>query len=151
MDAEDLQIGDDVRNADGSTGNVEVIESEQTSQEMYNLTVDEAHTFFVGGGQWLVHNTCDFNRILYGSDEMSQAAQQFRLDLHMKGNNVAVFQVDGRLPYSLLDSVQSHPKFVRLEDDLLIARNLGDNGAHSEEVLYQMLTGYQVDPLREST
>ena len=24
---------------------------------MYNLTVAEAHTFFVGDGQWLVHNT----------------------------------------------------------------------------------------------
>ncbi len=23
---------------------------------MYNLTVAEAHTFFVGAGQWLVHN-----------------------------------------------------------------------------------------------
>ena len=23
---------------------------------MYNLTVDDAHTFFVGDGQWLVHN-----------------------------------------------------------------------------------------------
>ena len=23
---------------------------------MYNLTVDTAHTFFVGQGQWLVHN-----------------------------------------------------------------------------------------------
>lgn len=26
---------------------------------MYNLTVDEAHTFFVGDGQWLVHNQDD--------------------------------------------------------------------------------------------
>jgi HNH/Endo VII superfamily toxin with a SHH signature len=27
---------------------------------MYNLTVDGAHTFFVGDGQWLVHNaSCD--------------------------------------------------------------------------------------------
>jgi hypothetical protein len=25
---------------------------------MYNLTVDTAHTFFVGEGQWLVHNAC---------------------------------------------------------------------------------------------
>ena len=25
---------------------------------MYNLTVATAHTFFVGEGQWLVHNTC---------------------------------------------------------------------------------------------
>jgi YD repeat-containing protein len=56
--AEDLQLGDEVRNADGETGEVEFIEFEQTSQEMYNLTVDEAHTFFVGDGQWLVHNAC---------------------------------------------------------------------------------------------
>ncbi len=29
---------------------------------MYNLTVDEAHTFFVGDGQWLVHNAgCDID------------------------------------------------------------------------------------------
>ena len=26
---------------------------------MYNLTVDTAHTFFVGDGQWLVHNCPD--------------------------------------------------------------------------------------------
>ncbi|MCU0497868.1 MAG: hypothetical protein MUF87_10995 [Anaerolineae bacterium] len=26
---------------------------------MYNLTVDEAHTFFVGDGAWLVHNCAD--------------------------------------------------------------------------------------------
>ena len=25
---------------------------------MYNLTVDAAHTFFVGDGAWLVHNAC---------------------------------------------------------------------------------------------
>jgi len=30
---------------------------------MYNLTVDEAHTFFVGDGQWLVHNECDFDNL----------------------------------------------------------------------------------------
>jgi hypothetical protein len=29
---------------------------------MYNLTVDTAHTFFVGEGQWLAHNACDFGR-----------------------------------------------------------------------------------------
>jgi hypothetical protein len=30
------------------------------TQEMYNLTVDTAHTFFVGEGQWLVHNSCNW-------------------------------------------------------------------------------------------
>ena len=29
----------------------------EQSRVMYNLTVDEAHTFFVGDGQWLVHNS----------------------------------------------------------------------------------------------
>jgi len=31
------------------------------NQRMYNLTVEDAHTFFVGDGDWLVHNIqCDF-------------------------------------------------------------------------------------------
>lgn len=30
---------------------------------MYNLTVEEARTFFVGDGQWLVHNCADFKTI----------------------------------------------------------------------------------------
>lgn len=58
MDARDSQVGDEVRNADGENGEVQSITTEQTQQEMYNLTVDEAHTFFVGDGQWLVHNAC---------------------------------------------------------------------------------------------
>jgi 5-methylcytosine-specific restriction endonuclease McrA len=34
---------------------------------MYNLTVDTAHTFFVGEGQWLVHNACPpYNRGAFG-------------------------------------------------------------------------------------
>jgi hypothetical protein len=77
--AEDLQVGDAIRNANEETGEVESIEIEQTSQEMYNLTVDEAHTFFVGEGQWLVHNTtlCDI-RTIQGSDR--QAFYQFADD-----------------------------------------------------------------------
>ncbi len=55
-DAEDLEMGDEVRQADGTTGTVWLQWNVQKTQEMYNLTVDEAHTFFVGDGQWLVHN-----------------------------------------------------------------------------------------------
>jgi RHS repeat-associated protein len=57
VNAKDLKVGDKVRNAKGKTGKVEKITTEETTQEMYNLTVDEAHTFYVGDGQWLVHNT----------------------------------------------------------------------------------------------
>ena len=30
---------------------------------MFNLTVGEAHTFFVGDGQWLVHNACIIQQV----------------------------------------------------------------------------------------
>jgi hypothetical protein len=35
---------------------------------MYNLTVDDAHTFFVGEQAWLVHNTCIYSRLDLGTE-----------------------------------------------------------------------------------
>ena len=55
VDAGELQIGDDILQADGTTGEVRSVRVVADSQPMYNLTVDQAHTFFVGQGQWLVH------------------------------------------------------------------------------------------------
>jgi len=57
-DAIDLQAGDLVWQADGTSGVVQAVEIVARQQRMYNLTVDVAHTFFVGRGQWLVHNDC---------------------------------------------------------------------------------------------
>ncbi len=57
LDAGDLQAGHKVYNSTGHTRVVEAIEFVDQPQIMYNLTVDEAHTFFVGHGQWLVHNS----------------------------------------------------------------------------------------------
>ena len=51
-----LQIGDKIREADGSVGTVANVVTVQQTQEMFNLTVDEAHTFYVGQDGWLVHN-----------------------------------------------------------------------------------------------
>ena len=56
VDAEDLAIGDSVRRYDGTYGTVQDGWLESTTQQMYNLTVADAHTFFVGDGGWLVHN-----------------------------------------------------------------------------------------------
>jgi hypothetical protein len=53
-----LLARDQVRKADGSFGTVEGVASVQQPRAMYNLTVDQVHTFFVGDGQWLVHNRC---------------------------------------------------------------------------------------------
>lgn len=51
-----LQGGDKIKEADGSVGTVANVITVQQTQEMFNLTVDEAHTFYVGKDGWLVHN-----------------------------------------------------------------------------------------------
>jgi len=56
--AGDLQIGDAVVSADGDFGTVDAVVITNGTAEVYNLTVDEAHTYFVGDGAWLVHNSC---------------------------------------------------------------------------------------------
>lgn len=56
--AGELQPGDKIRQADGSYGTVEAVQFVYQLQPMYNLTVADAHTFFVGDGRWLVHNSC---------------------------------------------------------------------------------------------
>lgn len=57
VEADNLWVGAHVRKLDGSYGTVESVRVVQAPQRMYNLTVDEAHTFYVGDGRWLVHNT----------------------------------------------------------------------------------------------
>jgi filamentous hemagglutinin len=56
IEAGELQLGDDIRAATWTTGEVEAITIVTQPQRMYNFTVAAAHTYFVGDGQWLVHN-----------------------------------------------------------------------------------------------
>jgi hypothetical protein len=57
VDAGELRVGERVRRANGFYGLVQAVVVETEPQVMYNLTVAEAHTFFVGAQHWLVHNT----------------------------------------------------------------------------------------------
>jgi hypothetical protein len=58
LPAGELQVGDTIHTAQGGTGIVQAITFVYQPQPMYNLTVATAHTYFVGNGQWLVHNRC---------------------------------------------------------------------------------------------
>jgi hypothetical protein len=60
--AGELQSGDEIRQSSWDTGTVQSVHFVARPQTMYNLTVDISHTFFIGDGQWLVHNTgpCGF-------------------------------------------------------------------------------------------
>lgn len=54
--AGDLKVGNRIRRADGSYGMVQSLNWIQQLQLMYDLTVADAHTFYVGQARWLVHN-----------------------------------------------------------------------------------------------
>ena len=54
--AGELKPGGEVRKVDGTFGVIRAMVFVSAPQAMYNLTVANAHTFFVGQGQWLVHN-----------------------------------------------------------------------------------------------
>jgi Pretoxin HINT domain len=54
-----LQAGMRVVSADGSVGIVMDVNAITGSVTMYNLEVAVDHTFLVGNGQWIVHNSCD--------------------------------------------------------------------------------------------
>jgi len=58
MNAGKLVIGQHIRRSDGSSGIVKSVKVIQEIKQMYNLTVDQEHTFFVGEEEWLVHNAC---------------------------------------------------------------------------------------------
>jgi hypothetical protein len=59
--AGELEVGDHIWSISGEWGRVEAVSVSHDPQLMYNLTVDDAHTFFVGEQAWLVHNTCVIN------------------------------------------------------------------------------------------
>ncbi len=48
-----LEVGDELRNANGESGVVEAVEFAATPQVMYNMTVADAHTYTVGDGEWM--------------------------------------------------------------------------------------------------
>ena len=62
INACDLESGDTVQLADGSTGTVDSVEENENhdTKKVYNIEVFEAHTYFVGESGVLVHNeNCD--------------------------------------------------------------------------------------------
>lgn len=60
--AGELRVGDAIRKVDGTSGVVSQVDVTADTQVMYNFTVESAHTYVVGDGQWVVHNTvCRLN------------------------------------------------------------------------------------------
>lgn len=92
-----LQAGDDVWQADRETGMVGSIMLAHEPQVMYNLTVTSAHTFFVGGQQWLVHNNCHrlVNGMTLSTDEALDTADHFLGPGYVDMGNGRYLSADG--------------------------------------------------------
>ncbi|MGI0015288.1 MAG: Hint domain-containing protein, partial [Nitrososphaera sp.] len=151
--AGDLAVGEHVRRADGEYGVVRAVEIVGRTQRMYNLTVDEAHTFFVGAQRWLVHNACNW---LGGGltddpvgNQLVRDAQAYFNSLpgYTKGSaTVAATVVDdikhvainaGAHPdaISKLNTIVNNQQGVRL----VVGQGLSDAG-HAERALYNMFS-----------
>jgi hypothetical protein len=67
-----LQPSDEIRTADWTSGTVETVQFSLQPQMMYNFTVADAHTYFIGFNRWLVHNTCPIPTLLPGMNSVAE-------------------------------------------------------------------------------
>jgi RHS repeat-associated protein len=58
-----IQMGIHILKADGSVGVITGWRNVHGTKVMYNLEVAQDHTFTVGDGQWVVHNSCDPDKL----------------------------------------------------------------------------------------
>src|SRR5258706_3761352 len=93
LPAGDLEMGMHVRQADGNYELVWLKWNVHKTQEMYNLTVDTAHTFFVGEGQLLVHNSCEPYEVGLTNDLYGKSTVDNGLDIHHAPQKVPASQV----------------------------------------------------------
>lgn len=91
VDAADLQVGDQVRTASGTTATVSDVRHRTTLQAAYNLSVSDLHTYYVLAGpvSVLVHNTglCGekIDSVFYNpSGRSSQDQFEYHWDKHAK-------------------------------------------------------------------
>ena len=115
VDAVNLIPGEHVTKLDGSLGVVISVTIVPGQAVRYNLTVQDEHTYAVGQGQWVVHNTSC--QVGYGNSNLSKAVQDARKVARDRDGNYAA---------GLLD-----------DGDTIIGRSAGKGraGIHAEEDL----------------
>jgi hypothetical protein len=75
--AGDLKVGEQLLTLWGGYGQVLWVHHVQDSEDMYNLTVSDDHTFAVGMDLWVVHNTCNVSGGVLTEDQALEAAQEW--------------------------------------------------------------------------
>lgn len=98
VDAGKLEIGMPISTFEGTelvhSGTVTSVKRIEAVQTMYNLTIDTAHTFFVGEGRWLVHSIdCPINYRIDATGMKCHTNGQF-IDANGAPKSQFLFDVD---------------------------------------------------------
>ncbi|CAM3843210.1 polymorphic toxin-type HINT domain-containing protein [Marinicrinis lubricantis] len=77
----DLKVGDLLVQSDGNTLKIESIELEHKQVTVYNMTVDEFHTYFVSDlGIWVHNTSCSYKDITVGKSVKNVSTNVTRAD-----------------------------------------------------------------------
>ncbi|GAA3347475.1 hypothetical protein GCM10020358_62390 [Amorphoplanes nipponensis] len=140
VDAGDLKVDDALRTEDGRAGVVTDVRPHPGHQQMYDLTVDDIHTYYVvaGASALLVHNVdCLGRKVNWLSTALGTTAMEFRRSLPFyPSRNVAVAKVE-----------------VDGQERLLKAMSDGE-GKHSEDFIIEQINklrgeGKEVSKIKE--
>ena len=77
VSAEDLRVGEQIRQLDGGYGVVVALQHIFGVAVRYNLTVQDDHTYAVGADQWVVHNTDGCDGTLPNADKAQISSDKF--------------------------------------------------------------------------
>jgi hypothetical protein len=88
-----LSVGDPIASASGTFGQLVEMQVGTEPEVMYNLTVAQSHTYYVGTGQWLVHNAC--GRILRRNLASSVPAEWRNGDVEWQAHHIIPVQEEG--------------------------------------------------------
>jgi hypothetical protein len=76
LPAGELWVGAGLRRAEGGAAIVESTMTVTRTELMWNLTVEQAHTYFVSTQAWLVHNQCPIGSYPEGSFSLTKEARE---------------------------------------------------------------------------
>jgi len=151
----EISVGDRIRKADGSYGQVQSIEVVNEPQWMFNLTVDQAHTFFVGKEQWLVHNACSWlggssSNHSVGNNLVDQAEAYLRsLPRDLRRVTIGVTEINGTRYVSInggasSDAISRLGQIVGNQPGsrLVVGNGFGSAG-HAERALYDLFSSIE--------
>ncbi|WP_311295133.1 polymorphic toxin-type HINT domain-containing protein [Paenibacillus sp. MER TA 81-3] len=81
----DLKVGDLLVQSDGHTLKINSIELEHKQVTVYNMTVDDFHTYFVSDlGIWVHNSNCNFTKWNKGSFDAVEGSAEYHFKKHSK-------------------------------------------------------------------